>query len=103
MMLKSIKHFRDEWLRDFFLYGKTSSVIPSSIESVLARKLDMVNAAASYNDLRSPPGNRFEALNPPLDGFFSIRINRQYRLVFRWADGKAEDLYLSPHKYTLHK
>ena len=36
-------------------------------------------------------------------GYSSIRVNRQYRLVFRWTEGKAEDLYLSPHKYTQHK
>ncbi|MCI1898502.1 MAG: type II toxin-antitoxin system RelE/ParE family toxin [Enterobacter sp.] len=103
MLKKKINHFRDQWLEEFFLYGKSNNVIPASIEAALARKLDTINAATSYRDLRSPPGNMFEALNPPLSGFSSIRVNRQYRLVFRWVDGKAQDLYLSPHKYTLHK
>ncbi|WP_204302447.1 type II toxin-antitoxin system RelE/ParE family toxin, partial [Serratia marcescens] len=48
-------------------------------------------------------GNMYEALSPPLKGYSSIRVNRQYRLVFRWSEGKADDLYLSPHKYTQHK
>ncbi|OXU38619.1 type II toxin-antitoxin system RelE/ParE family toxin [Enterobacter cloacae] len=98
-----INHFRDQWLEDFFLYGRSSNVIPSNLETVLARKLDLINAAISHRDLRSPPGNMFEALNPPLKGYSSIRVNRQYRLVFRWAEGKADDLYFSPHKYTQHK
>ncbi len=98
-----INHFRDQWLEDFFLYGKSSNVIPANLESVLARKLDIVHAATSYKDLQSPPGNRFETLNPPLSGFSSIRVNRQYRLVFMWDEGKAEDLYLSAHKYTQYK
>ncbi|MGS2872035.1 type II toxin-antitoxin system RelE/ParE family toxin [Enterobacter huaxiensis] len=98
-----INHFRDQWLMDFFLFGKSSNVIPSSLEAALARKLDIINAASSYRDLRSPPGNMYESLNPPLEGYSSIRVNRQYRLVFRWAEGKADDLYLSPHKYVPHK
>ncbi|MCM7589601.1 type II toxin-antitoxin system RelE/ParE family toxin [Enterobacter chuandaensis] len=98
-----INHFRDQWLKDFFLYGKSSNVIPSSLESALARKLDMINAATSHRDLRSPPGNMYESLKPPLAGYSAIRVNRQYRLVFRWTEGKADDLYLSPHKYTPHK
>ena len=88
---------------DFFLYGKSCNIIPASLESALARKLDIINAATSHRDLRSPPGNMYELLNPPLAGFSSIRVNRQYRLVFRWTEGKANDLYLSAHKYTPHK
>ncbi|MEG6215569.1 type II toxin-antitoxin system RelE/ParE family toxin [Enterobacter quasihormaechei] len=98
-----INHFRDQWLKDFFLYGKSSNVIPSSLESALARKLDMINVATSHRDLRSPPGNMYESLNPPLARYSAIRVNRQYRLVFRWSEGKADDLYLSPHKYTPYK
>ncbi|WMU71873.1 type II toxin-antitoxin system RelE/ParE family toxin [Enterobacter bugandensis] len=98
-----INHFRDQWLKDFFLYGKSSNVIPSSLESALARKLDMINAATSHRELRSPPGNMYESLNPPLAGYSAIRVNRQYRLVFRWSEGKADDLYLSPHEYTPYK
>ena len=88
---------------DFFLYGKSCNIIPASLESALARKLDIINAATSHRDLRSPPGNMYELLNPPLAGFSSIRVNWQYRLVFRWTEGKANDLYLSAHKYTPHK
>ncbi|WP_307744275.1 type II toxin-antitoxin system RelE/ParE family toxin [uncultured Pantoea sp.] len=101
--LRNIDNFRDEWLRDFFLYGKHSGKIPMALSSALARKLDIINAAVNYQDLRSPPGNRYEELNPPLKGYAAIRVNEQYRLIFKWIDGKAVDLYLDPHSYKKHK
>ncbi|PLR33083.1 hypothetical protein CYR55_17880 [Chimaeribacter californicus] len=69
----------------------------------LARKLDIINAATSYKDLRSPPGNRYEELNPPLEDYSAIRVNEQYRLIFKWIDGKAVDLYLDTHRYKKQK
>ncbi|HKS35344.1 MAG TPA: type II toxin-antitoxin system RelE/ParE family toxin [Enterobacteriaceae bacterium] len=92
-------NFRDIWLAEFFRYATPHRKIPPAIHTVLARKLDIINAAASYLDLRSPPGNRYEELSGKLEGYSSIRINQQYRLIFKWADGKAEDLYLDPHEY----
>lgn len=102
-MLKSIVSFRDQWLEDFFLYGKSTRHIPKDIESSLARKLDILNAATTANDLRSPPGNRYENLQPPLQGFSSVRVNEKYRLIFNWKDGKATDVYLDPHSYKKQK
>lgn len=101
-LLNSIDTFRDRWLEDFFLYGKTHRKIPVTIASVLARKLDIINAAVSHHDLRSPPGNMYEVLNPPLDGYSSIRVNKQYRLIFRWMDGRASDIWLDAHNYRPH-
>jgi len=102
-MLRKIRSFRTKWLEDYFLYGTRSNLILTEIESALSRKLDIINAAEDFRDLRSPPGNRFEALESPLDKYYSIRVNKQYRLIFQWIEGKAEELYLSPHKYTDHK
>lgn len=51
------------------------------------RKLDMLDAAVSLHDLRVPPGNRLEALKGDRAGQYSIRINGQWRLCFRWNDG----------------
>lgn len=101
--LRSIESFRDEWLEDYFLYGRHSKRIPSTLSSALARKLDIINAAVTFKDLRSPPGNRYEDLNPPLEGYASIRVNEQYRLIFKWIEGKAVDLYLDAHSYKQHK
>lgn len=59
-----------------------------SVESVAFRKLDMSDAATALRDLRSPPGNRLEALKDDRRGQWSIRINDQWRICFRWdGDG----------------
>ena len=58
-----------------------------------------MHAAASECDLRVPPGNRFERLQGKLTGWCSIRVNKQYRLIFKWRAGKAFDVYLDPHTY----
>ncbi|CNL26729.1 type II toxin-antitoxin system RelE/ParE family toxin [Yersinia kristensenii] len=100
---RSISNFREVWLADFFEHGGKHRKIPSGIENVLARKLDIINAAISYKDLRSPPANHYEELNPPLGGYSSIRVNDQYRLIFVWAKSKASDLYLDAHGYKKHK
>jgi proteic killer suppression protein len=63
----------------------------ANVARVAARKLDMLDYAAVRTDLASPPGNRIEALKGSLRGFHSIRINDQWRIVFRWIDsGSAE-------------
>ena len=54
----------------------------------------MVEAAVRLEDLRVPPGNRLEALRGDLDGFHSIRVNDQWRIVFRWSDCGADDVRL---------
>ncbi len=59
------------------------------IENAARRKLEILNAAMSLNDLRSPPGNRLEALKGERQGQYSIRINQQWRICFTWSDGDA--------------
>jgi proteic killer suppression protein len=54
--------------------------------------LDALNAAAKLDDLKAPPGNRLEALKGELRGKHSIRVNDQWRIVFRWENGDAHDV-----------
>jgi proteic killer suppression protein len=61
-----------------------------SIEAIALRKLDMVDAATRLDDLRSPPGNRLEALKGDRRGQHSIRINQQWRICFRWTPDGPE-------------
>jgi proteic killer suppression protein len=62
-----------------------------AFKSIAMRKLDMVDAATKVEDLRSPPGNRLEALKGDRKGQWSIRINRQWRICFRWtSDGPTD-------------
>jgi proteic killer suppression protein len=67
---------------------------PHTVVRTAFIKLDMVNAASAIQDLRSPPGNRLEALKGDLTGFHSIRVNDQWRLVFRWDGKNAHDVRL---------
>lgn len=63
-----------------------------SFQAVAERKLAMLDAAASVSDLRVPPGNRLETLRGDRSGAWSIRINDQWRLCFRWGEHGAEDV-----------
>ena len=94
-----IKAFRDQWLDDYYFGGKKSSHIPGAIEGALRRKLDIIHVAKEEQDLRAPPGNRFEHLRGKLKDWCSIRVNRQYRLIFQWHVGEASKVYLDPHTY----
>jgi proteic killer suppression protein len=67
---------------------------PPAIVRAAIIKLDMINAAAAIQDLRSPPGNRLEALKGDLVGFHSIRVNDQWRLIFRWDGRNAHEVRL---------
>ncbi len=67
---------------------------PKEIVSAALRKLDMVNAVSILDDLKSPPGNRLETLRGKWRGFHSIRVNKQWRIVFRWSDGQAHGVRL---------
>jgi proteic killer suppression protein len=67
---------------------------PGDIVALALVKQDMLNAAAALLDLRSPPGNRLEALKGDLKAFHSIRVNDQWRLVFRWERNNAHDVKL---------
>jgi toxin HigB-1 len=62
------------------------------IERQARRKLLLLNAAGHVNDLRSPPGNRLEALKGDRVGQYSIRINDQWRICFRWYEAGAENV-----------
>jgi toxin HigB-1 len=66
--------------------------VPVEILRVAYRKLLQVNNARLLTDLRSPPGNRLEALKGKREGQFSIRVNDQWRVCFRWLDGDAYDV-----------
>ena len=63
-----------------------------SIARVALRKLDMIAAATKVETLRVPPGNRLESLQGSRKGQWSIRINDQWRICFRWGGANAEDV-----------
>ena len=72
--------------------GEVSRRLPRDIQDVARRKLRMLNNAENLDDLRIPPANRLEALRGDRRGQHSIRINRQWRVCFRWQSGNAQDV-----------
>jgi proteic killer suppression protein len=96
-----ISSFRDDWLRAFFVDDVRSRSIPPDLESRLFRKLQMLDDATTDRDLRVPPSNHFEKLRGKLEGLHSIRVNNQWRLIFRWDGrrGEASGVYLDDHSY----
>lgn len=97
----TVSNFRDDYLYQFFINGTVHNKIPPNLTNVLARKLDMINAAENLNDLRVPPANRLELLEPKDKKRYSIRVNKQYRLIFTFENGELSNLYLDPHTYAL--
>ena len=90
-----IQSFRDAATRRFFDGGRVKALEP--IRKQAERKLDMLNAAVALDDLRSPPGNRLEALKGDRAGQYSIRINDQFRLCFEWTDHGPANVEISDY------
>jgi proteic killer suppression protein len=93
--------FRDGWLQDFFVEDVPSKRIPADLESRLFRKIQLIDDATADQDLRMPASNHFEKLRGNLAGFHSVRVNKQWRLVFHWDGGRGEarGVYLDAHRY----
>jgi len=72
--------------------GSRALCFPYEIQHVARRKLRMLNNAKQLNDLRLPPGNCLEALEGKREGEFSIRINRQWRVCFKWLSGNVYEV-----------
>ena len=69
-----------------------SKKLPSDIQTAGLRKLRLIEAAAELNDLLIPPGNRLEALKGDRKGQHSLRINKQWRICFKWKERHADDV-----------
>jgi proteic killer suppression protein len=89
-----IASFGDTATRDVAdgIDSKDARSISKSIWGVARRKLDYLHAAHDVMDLASPPGNRLEKLTGNLKGFWSIRVNEQYRIIFKWERGTADEV-----------
>ena len=93
MRVVAIQGFASRAVERFFADG----VVPrdagwARVARIASRKLDMLDYANGLNDLRSPPGNRLERLKGRLIGLYSIRINDQWRVVFRWTGAGPTDV-----------
>jgi toxin HigB-1 len=75
--------FQDQFVRDF-----------QSIARRAKRKLEAINAASRLTDLAIPPSNRLGKLRGSLEDFYSVRVNDQWRVIFRWSDGEAHEVQI---------
>ncbi len=77
--------------------GKRVKRIPLEIQNVGRRKLRMLNNSQNITDLRIPPSNRLEKLSGKIKDFYSIRINDQWRIVFKWENNQAADVEITDY------
>lgn len=89
----AIQSFTNRKVQRFFVDGTVPKRVGwAGVARIAARKLDMLDYAHELRDLKSPPGNRLEALKGEMAGFYSIRINDQGRVVFRWTKNGPADV-----------
>jgi proteic killer suppression protein len=96
----AIQSFTDKATQGFYETGKLKKATGwQSVAKVVLRKLDMLHYAAELSDLKSPPNNRLEELKGDLKGLHSIRVNDQWRVVFKWtAQGPKNVRIMDYHK-----
>lgn len=86
-----IKTFKSKETEKLFDRSK-SHKLPNNIQRITLRKLNMLDAAANINDLRIPPSNHLELLKGKHKNKHSIRINKQWRIIFKWQQGHAYEV-----------
>ncbi|MBU1171215.1 MAG: type II toxin-antitoxin system RelE/ParE family toxin [Proteobacteria bacterium] len=91
-----LKSFHDKETEKIF-NRQTSRKLPQDIQRIARKKLVILDAAVQLNDLRTPPGNRLEALERDRKGQHSIRINDQWRICFKWRNGDAYDAEITDY------
>ncbi len=91
-----IKSFRDKETEKIF-NRQFSGKLPQNIQRVARKKLVSLDAVPELNDLRIPPGNQLEALKGDRKGQYSIRINDQWRVCFKWSAGDAYDVEITDY------
>ena len=91
-----IRSFKDKETEKVFsrLHARK---LPQSIQQTAYRKLRMINNSIDLDDLRLPPANRLEKLKGDREGQYSIRINKQWRICFEWADGDAYNVEIADY------
>ena len=91
-----IKTFADKETQQIFISGK-SKHLPSDLIKRTIRRLEYIDLAKALNDLKVPPSNRLHALEGDREGQYSISINEQWRICFRFAEGDAYDVEITDY------
>jgi len=91
-----IKNFNDKETEKIW-NGIRSKKLPNEIQNTARRKLRMINNSFDINDLRIPPSNHLEKLKANLNEFYSIRINKQWRIIFIWENNDAYEVQITDY------
>ena len=91
-MIVSFSNKGTEDIFNVFCSKNARKTIPSGLHSIAKRKLNMLAAATTIQDLKIPPNNKLEKLKGNLSKFHSIRINEQWRIIFKWESGNAHQV-----------
>ncbi len=94
-----IRNFTSKTAQDIYdgVNSRHARKIPRELHAKAQRLLDQLNAAVVVDTLKAPPGNRLEKLKGDREGFWSLRINDQWRIVFRWEEGDALDVDITDY------
>jgi len=89
-----IRSFSTKTAQDIYdgVNSRYARKIPGELHTKIQRLLDQINAVTKVDTLKMPPGNHLEKLSGNLKGFWSLRINDQWRIIFRWEEGDALDI-----------
>jgi proteic killer suppression protein len=94
----AIQSFSNSDTQTFFETGKIGKGVGwKNVSTIAKRKLDMIHYASRLDDFKSPPGNRLEALVGNLSGYHSIRINDQWRIIFRWITSGPSEVEITDY------
>ncbi len=96
-MLKTFKSTGTEDIFDGIASREARRCCPQSLWSVARRKLDQIIRVRDFNELNVPPGNRLERLHGDRHNQYSIRINQQYRICFKWEEGHAYEIEITDY------
>ena len=77
--------------------GQRSSKLPNEIQQICRRKLRMLNNAQTINDMRIPPSNKLKKMKGKLKHSYSIRINNQWRIIFKWSNNNANEVEVTDY------
>lgn len=96
-----ISTFADKTTLDIYqgLDTKAARKIPKNVWATAQRRFDQMRFVTDINEFRDPPGNHFEALKGKLAGFFSVRLNSQFRIIFHFSAGVASDVQIIDYHY----
>lgn len=94
-----IRDFADKATRDIYdgVDSRSARKLPNNLYDKARRLLDQINAAPAVMVLKTPPGNRLEKLHGNLAGFFSVRINDQWRIIFKWKKNDALNVKITDY------